>query len=161
MDRFRLFLINESRSYLGHKVNDVLTSLQDVQEDMPNLGTRHLNKLAIQIVAQIRKILHDDWDVSNHKHLKELQKIAVAIQKTVEEKGDLKEILPAVTQAMQTVAGRLGVKVNSLQGPEQMGGEDISQNDFQITGNGPAEKQQVPTGQNLNPPQPGPLQQPL
>ena len=109
MDRFKHFLVNENRTYLGRKVNDVLTSLQDVQEDMPNLGSRHLTKLADQVVNQIRKILHSSWDVANHKHLKELQKIGVAIQKTINEKGDLKEILPAATQSVQTLAGKLGI----------------------------------------------------
>jgi hypothetical protein len=90
--------------------------------------------------------LHDHWDVANHKHLKELQKIAVAIQKTMDEKGDLREILPAATQAVQSVAGKLGVKVNDLQSPE-MGGEDVGPEDFDLTGNGPAEKQEPTQGQ--------------
>lgn len=158
MDRFKHFLLNESRTFLGHKVNDVLTSLQDVQEDMPNLGARHLKKLAEQIVNDIRKILHSNWDVANHKYLKELQKIAVAIQKTIDEKGDLRDIVPAATQAVQTLAGRLGVKVNDLQGPPDMGGEEVGPNDFDLTGTGPAQntpgQQQDTSGAASGQPQP-------
>ena len=159
MDRFKYFLINENRTYLGRRVNDVLTSLQDVQEDMPNLGSRHLTKLADQIVNQIRKILHVNWDVANQKHLLELQKIAVALQKTIEEKGDLREILPAATQAVQTLAGKLGIKVNDLKSPE-MGGTDIKPDDFEVTGDGPQQKQeQPPADQSMGQPPMG--QQPM
>lgn len=162
-----MFLINEERSYLGHRVNDLLTGMQDLQDDMGNLGTRHLNKMADQLVNQIRKILHDQWSPKNVKYLQELQKIAVAIKRTIEEKGDLKEILPAAVQATQTLAGKLGVKVNQLQAPEVPGGEEISQDEFQLTGTGekPQQPQGDPSQQGMppgNPPQPAmPPAQPM
>ena len=167
MKKFKNFLLNEGRSYLGRRVNDVLTSMQEIEEDMPNLGTRHLGKLADEIVNQIRKILHSNWDVANHKHLKELQKIAVAIQKTIDEKGDLKEILPAATQSLQSLAGKLGIKVNDLSAPGQMDGEDITQGDFEETPPPPQDQGQMgqppmgqpPMGQPPMPPMPpmGPM----
>jgi hypothetical protein len=155
MDGFKSYLINEERGHLGKRVNDVLTGMQDLQGDMENLGARHLNRLAEQIVNEIRKILHSQWAPRNHKHLKELQKIAVAIQKTIEDKGDLKEMLPAALQATQDLAGKLGVKVNDLQAPELMPGEEASQDDFELTGQGPQE--QPPEGQEQPqmPPDPG------
>ena len=103
MDQFKSFLLNEERGYLGNRVNDVLTSIQDLQDDMENLGSRHLTRLAEEIVNQIRKILHNQWADRSHKHLEELQKVAVAIQKTIDDKGDLKEILPAAMQNLQTL----------------------------------------------------------
>lgn len=118
MDKFKTFLINEDRSFLAHKVSDILTSMQELQEDMPNLGSRHLAKLAEQIVNQIRKILHERWSPKNLPYLKSLQKIAVAIQKTIEERDDLKEIFPAVLSSMQDLSGQLGVKINNLEAPE-------------------------------------------
>lgn len=117
MDRFKLFLLNEERSFLGHRVGDVLTAMQDVQQDIPNLGQRHLTKLGEDLVNQIRKILHSRWSAKNYKHLKELQKIGVAIKRAIDEKGDLRELLPAATQAMQDLSTKLGVKVNNLQAP--------------------------------------------
>jgi len=151
-----MFLINEERSYLGHRVNDLLTGMQDLQDDMENMGTRHLNRMADQVVNQIRKILHDQWSPKNQKHLKELQRIAVAIKRTIEEKGDLRDILPATVQATQKVAGQLGIKVHGLEAPEVPGGEDISQDDFELTGSG---EQQPPVDQVDQPQQPG-MQQP-
>lgn len=143
MDRFKYFLINEGRSYLGQKVSSVLTSLQDLTNDMENLGSRHVVRLSEEIVNQIRKILHSQWEVRYTKHLKELQKIAVAIQKTIEEKGDLDEILPSAVQSLQNLSGELGVKINNLQAPpEREGGQDVTQSDFQLTGDGQEEQPQ-------------------
>jgi hypothetical protein len=148
MDRFKVFLLNEERSFLGRKVGDVLTAMQDVQQDMPNLGQRHLTKIAENLVNQIRKILHGRWSPKYQKDLRELQKVAVAIMRTIEEKGDLKEILPTATQTVQTLSGKLGVKVNNLEAPEQLPGQDATPQDFQMTGMGPAQQQgQAPGGQ--------------
>lgn len=145
MKTFKNFLLNEEASYLGHKVGDVLTAMQDVQQDMQNLGSRHLNKIAEDIVNQIRKILHGSWSAKNKKNLIELQKIGVAIMRTIDQKGDLKEMLPAVIQKMQDLSGKLGVKVNNLEAP-QMPGQDITQSDFQITGQGPQDSQSQNNG---------------
>lgn len=134
MDKFKLFLFNEERNFLGRKVGNVLTAMQDVQQDMPNLGSRHLTKLGEDLVNQIRKILHSRWSGKNEKNLRELQKIAVAIKKTIEDKGDLREILPTATQVMQNLSGKLGVKVNSLKAPDAIPGQDASPSDFQISG---------------------------
>jgi len=147
MDNFKVFLLNEEKNYLGRKVAGVLTPMQELQDDMQNMGARHLIRTAEKLVNDIRKILHGHWEQQQDKYLKELQKIAVAIQKTIEEKGDLREIIPSATQALQTLSGKLGVKVNNLQGPEMQVGEPVSQSDFEETGEGPA---QPPSG----PPQP-------
>ena len=141
MTRFSNYLLNEERGFLGHRVGDVLTSLQDLQDDMENLGSRQLSRYAEQIVNQIRKIIHSQWNPKYHKDLSELQKIAVAIQKTVEDRGDLKQILPAAAQALQTLSSKLGVKVNNLDAPEDMiGGDNISMQNQQSTGPQPSFK---------------------
>lgn len=159
MDKFKLFLLNEERSYLGHRVGDVLTALQDIEQDMPNLGSRHLTKLAEDMVNQIRKILHGSWSPKYHRHLKELQKVAVALKKTIEEKGDLKEILPAASAAIQQLSGKLGVKVNNLDAPDELPGQNITQQDFQMTGPDPSQQQQPPQAppQGGQPPMAGPM----
>lgn len=173
MDRFKYFLINESNSYLGHRVNDVLTAMQDVQNDMENLGTRHLSRLVENIVNEIRKILHSQWEVRQHKHLEQLQKVAVALMKTVEDKGDLREVIPAAVQSLESVAGQVGVKTNDLDAPE-MPGEPVSGEDFEDTGNDPADQQMPQPGaeepvmdpsmdpmQGQMPPDPGMQQDPM
>jgi hypothetical protein len=143
MERFRSFLINEERSYLGHRIGDVLTSVQDLQGDMENLGSRHLARLAENIVNQIRKVLHSRWNPKYNNQLKDLQKIAVAIQKTIDERGDLKQILPAASQELENLSGKLGVKVNNLKAPEDdsSGEDEIAPQDFQPTEPPPSEEQ--------------------
>jgi hypothetical protein len=157
MDRFKYFLINESKSYLGHRVNDILTALQDIQDDMENLGTRHLSRLAENVVNEIRKILHGQWEVRHHQNLEQLQKVAVAIMKTIEDKGDLREILPASVASMQKIAGGLGVKTNELDAPE-MPGESIGMDDFEDTGNDPTQ-QEMPQQGDEQPPMEDPMGQ--
>lgn len=135
MERFSQFLINEERSYLGHRVGNVLTSLQDLQGDLENLGSRHMARLAEEIVNQIRKILHSNWNPKYHNQLKELQKVAVAIQKTIDDRGDLREIIPAAAQVLQNLSGKLGVRVNNLDAPEDLaGGEDVDLQSAPATG---------------------------
>jgi hypothetical protein len=136
MKKFGYFLLNEEKSYLGHKVGNVLTSLQDLQSDMENLGSRQLTRFGEDVVNQIRKILHSRWNQKHQNKLKELQKIAVAIQKTIDDRGDLREVLPAAASALERLSGKLGVKVNNLEAPEmpEAGGEDLSPQDFQATG---------------------------
>ena len=155
MKNFKSFLINEEKSFLGRKVANVLTPMQELQDDMQNMGARHLTRVAENLVNEIRKILHVHWEQEQQKYLKELQKIAVAIQKTIEDKGDLKEIIPSAIQSMQTLSGKLGVKINNLKGPEFEAGDPVSQNDFEETGDGPKQPQdgQISNMQQQMPPQ--------
>lgn len=142
MEKFKGFLLNEEKNYLGRKVASVLTPMQELETDMENMGARHLIRAAEKLVNEIRKILHGHWEQEQQKYLKELQRVAVAIQRTIEEKGDLREIIPAATQAMQTLSGKLGVKINNLQAPEFQTGEPVSQNDFEETGDGVPQRNQ-------------------
>lgn len=140
MEGFKNFLINEEKAYLGHRVSDVLTAVHDLEEDLPGMGTRHITKVAEDIVNQIRKILHGQWSPRHTKDLKELQKVGVALMKAIDEKGDLKSIVPQVAQSLQDISGKLGIKTNDVQPPEE-GGETAGQNgqqmDMQLTADGP------------------------
>ena len=119
MKKFSSFLLNEDRSYLGNKIGDVLSSMQDIESDLENLGSRHISRRAEVIVNEIRKILHSRWNPRHIHTLEKLRDIAVAIMKTIDEKGDIKQMLPAATQALQVLSGELGVKINNINAPEQ------------------------------------------
>jgi hypothetical protein len=154
MAKFEEFLINEEKSFFGDKINNVLTSMQDVQNDMSNLGSRHLSRLAENIVNQIRKILHGHWNPKYNHKLKELQKIAVAIQKTIDDRGDLNQVLPAATAALEQLSGKMGIKANNLKAPEAEEGEDIQPQDFQQTPEtNPSPPDGVDPNMNQMPPQ--------
>lgn len=150
MEGFKWFIINEEKAYLGHRVSDVLTAVHDLEEDLPGMGSRHIQKVAEDIVNQIRRILHGQWSPRFNKDLKELQKVGVALMKAIDEKGDLKTMVPIVAQVLQNLSGKLGIKTNDVQPPEE-GGETAGQNGqemgMQLTGNGPQ-----PPSQQFSPP---------
>jgi hypothetical protein len=144
---FREFLLNEEKSHLGHRLSDVLTSIRDIQDDMENLGSRHLSRLADQIVDEFRKIIHGNWGDQQVKHLKAVQRCAVALKKAIEDRDDLKEVVPAIAQELQQILTKMKIKVNDLEAPDQQGqeGDPVKQSDFEITP--PQPKQQDQGGQ--------------
>jgi hypothetical protein len=143
---FGEFLINEEKQHLGHRVSDILTGLQDIQNDMENLGSRHLARLADQITDEIRKVLHGTWGEKQTKSLKTLQRVGVALKKAIEDRDDLKEIIPTAAQELQTVLHKLGVRVNDLKAPEENTGQEVQPSDFE----------QSPEPQQPQQPQPDP-----
>lgn len=150
---FKDFLFNEEKSFLGHRVGDVLTAVQDLQTDIEGMGLRQITRIAEDIVNQIRKILHSDWSPSQTHYLKDLQKVAVALMKAIEEKDDLKEIVPQMGQKLQDISAKLGQKTNNLKGQPEPSGPDAEEAPMELTGQGPGAP---PGGQlQLPPPQPG------
>lgn len=159
MQGFKWFLINEEKAYLGHRISDVLTAVHDLEEDLPGMGSRQVSRIGEEIVNQIRKILHGQWSPRQAPHLKELQKIGVALMKAIDEKGDLKSLIPSIADQLEDISGKMGMKANDIQASPEGDGEQGGQNGqdmpMQLTGTGPEAQQ---PGQ---PPQPAlPLQQP-
>jgi hypothetical protein len=115
---FKEFLLNENKAYLGQKVGDILSAVQDLQSDGANMGSRQVTKFSEKVVALIRRVLHGNWSENEEKHLKQLQKVGVALMKAVDEKDDIKEVLPSITQELQKISGDLGVPVNVLGEPD-------------------------------------------
>lgn len=138
---FKGYLITESNNFLGNKIGDILTATQELQDDMENLGARHIIRTADSIVNQIRIILHSQWSPRQQKHLEDLQRVAVALKKTIEEKGDIKEVIPAAVRELESISTKLGSKVTKLKGAEEAGGKDASQQDMTLTGDGPKPQQ--------------------
>ena len=111
---FESFVLCEHRAYLGQKVGDVLTATQELRDDGPNMGTRDLTKFSEKIAAQIRRIIHSQWPKEEQKHLKTLQKVAVAIMKAIEEKDDLQNTISGAASELEKLTGDLGVPVNKF-----------------------------------------------
>ena len=158
MERFKNFIIKEERSFLGNNIGNVLSGMQSLQNDIENMGSRQVSRVSETIVNEIRKILHKNWNPKYHNQLKELQKVAVAIQKTIDERGDLKQILPAALESLSVLSGKLGVKINNLSAPEPQTQADISPEEFQSTGQQPDFSRKQQSAQQ-EPAQQGPAQQ--
>lgn len=136
MEGFKSFLLNEEKSYLGHRIGDVLTAVHNLEEDLPGMGSRQISRICEEIVNQIRKILHDQWTPSQMSKLKDLQKIGVALMKAIDEKGDLKTLIPVISSQLENLSGKMGMRTNDIQPPsdETPDGQDVN---MQLTGMGP------------------------
>ncbi len=126
---FKYFLLSESRVYLGSKIGDILNAMQELQEEGPHMGKRQFMKHAERISAMIRRILHSSWPQKETHHLKGLQKIGVAIMKSIEEKGDLEEALKGGSAELEKILANMKVPVNQIGAPDetegQKGGESV------------------------------------
>ena len=116
--QFRYFILNETRSALGHKLGDILTALQSLSDDAPNMGSRQLLRAAKGVVNEIRRVLHDTWSDTESSTLKTLQRIGVALMKSIEENQPIGEVLSTAVQELQKSQEELGEPVNNLASPE-------------------------------------------
>ena len=121
--KFSYFLMNESTVYLGQRVGDVVTAIQDLKDNSAGMGKRQATSAATNIVNQIRTILHSHWDKKDIHSLESLQKVGVAIMRAIEDKDDLNDILDASIQELQGMTEKLGTPVNQLGTPEESPGE--------------------------------------
>lgn len=112
--RFKQFILNESQAYLGQKVGDILTAVQELRDDANNMGARDLTRFSERIVNQIRRILHSTWPREEKKHLLVLQKIGVALMKSIEEKDDLPGTISGAASALEDLVADLGVPIHKL-----------------------------------------------
>jgi hypothetical protein len=142
MERFKTYLLNEEKSHLGHRVGDVLTAVQELQNDLGGMGVRQTSRICQEIVDQLRKILHGSWTAKQMPQLKQIQKIAVALMKAIDEKNDLRELIPSISQELGAISGKLGVRTNDI---ESMPSQDVSQDQMQLTGQGPSTQPQGQT----------------
>lgn len=118
---FKNFLLNEqqikqdeSKKYLGQRIGDVLSSIHDVEENGKAMGNRKVMKNTLQIVNQIRNILHDQWPSFFQPYLEIIQKVGVALAKAVEEKGDAVEILASGAEELENLLAKMGVPINQI-----------------------------------------------
>jgi hypothetical protein len=121
---FTLYLLNEQRAYLGQKLGDILTAVQNLHDDAANLGTRQLTKATDGIVKQIRRIIKDEWPDTELPVLQTLQRVAVALAKAIDENADLKEVVAGAVQELQKASGDLEEPVNNFGSEEEPTGEE-------------------------------------
>lgn len=116
--RFKTFLINEQAAYLSQKVGDILTAVHELRDDSKNMGTRDLTRFSERIVNQIRRVLHSNWPREEKKHLLALQKVGVAIMKSIEEKDDLPGTIAGSATVLEKLVAKLGMPINKLAGKD-------------------------------------------
>jgi len=121
--RFKHFLLNEDGSartgFLAQKIGDLLSALQDLDQNAGHIGTRQQVKNTEEIVNYIRRILHTHWEKSEEEYLRVLQKVGVALMRAIDEKDDLPSIITSATQEIEKIMSDLGAPVNHLGSPEE------------------------------------------
>ena len=116
--RFKYFLLNEGQAFLAQKIGDLLSALQELQQNAGHLGTRQQVTNAEEIVNYIRRILHTHWSKEEEEYLKTLQKVGVSLMRAIDEKDDLPAIITASTKEVEKIMADMGVPVNNLGSPE-------------------------------------------
>ena len=111
---FKTFLLNEQQAYLAQKIGNILSAVQELKADAKNMGTRDLYSFVNEIVTHMRNILHSSWPKEQEKHLQVIQKMATALMKCMDDKGDLPAMISAVSGNMEKLVADLGVPINKL-----------------------------------------------
>ena len=111
---FKDYILLENRVYLGSKMGDILTALQELRDDSQSMGSRSLVRYSEKIVNQIRRVLHTHWPKDELKFLKPLQKIGVAMMKAIEEREGLEEIVSGSAGELEKVLSKMGVPINKI-----------------------------------------------
>lgn len=114
INQFKNYLLNEQKHYLGQRSGDILTALQNLQDDAENMGSRVLIRVCQGIVNQIRIILHGRWDEEDVKYLKKLQKIGVALMRAVDDNDDLPQVISSAVMELEGLLNDLQMPINSL-----------------------------------------------
>lgn len=117
--RFKYFLLNENQAFLAQKIGDLLSALQELEQNAGHLGTRQQVKNSEEIVNYIRRILHVHWSKEEEEYLRILQKVGVAIMRAIDEKDDLASIIASSTKEVEKIMSDMGVPVNNLGSPDQ------------------------------------------
>lgn len=103
--KFKEFVLDESKAFFNQRIADILSALQDLNDNAEDMGPRHLVSNAETIVNQIRRTIHTHWPDNERSNLAVLQKCGVAIMKAIEEKGELKDVLKTAQQQIESISG--------------------------------------------------------
>ena len=120
-NNFKQFLLLENEQFLAVQMNNVL---QDLQDEIENIGTKNLVKTSQLIANNIRNIIKSHWEISTNKPLVSLQKCGVAILKAIQEKSDLKDVFPSLIEEIQKAISQMKEPVNRIANPSAKSEKD-------------------------------------
>jgi len=105
---FKEFLLNENKIVLSERIGDILNALEDLLENMKNLGSRMSSDAAENIVNQIRsKILRVKWPDAQKNNILLIRNCAVAIMKSIKEKNDLEMAIKISIKTLEKIVSNL------------------------------------------------------
>ena len=151
---FRSFVLNENRMFLGQEIGNILTALQEIQDEAKKIGTKNLVRFTDRIVCQTRSLLGGHWSDDDVKFLKGMQKVGVALAKALDESDNLEETISSCVGEIQNILKKMNVPVNNLAVTPKEAGPLPETSPKNIMGpTEPDISPELASGFNLNPPQ--------
>ena len=117
MTKFKDFLLNENKAFLGAKIGDILNALQDLSDNYQNMGSRYVSRNAEEIVNQIRRIIHTKWPDREINNLKSLRDCGVALMKGINEKNDLEIVIKSCITTLAQSLKNIQTPINQFTKP--------------------------------------------
>lgn len=115
---FKNFFITENLAFLAKDLGNLLTSLQEYQEELNSLQRipkKRLNNLCNSSFQKIKSILSSgNIPKNNFNEIKLLQKISFVLYKIEKNEFDYKEYFPKIIKNLEHVIVKLGMPVNSI-----------------------------------------------
>lgn len=111
---FKTFVLKENRVFLGKEISELLTSLQEIQDEAKKIGTKNLVRFTEKIVNQIRSLLGGHWVDDDYKFLKGMQKVGVALAKAIDDNDNLEEVIASSVSEIQAILKKMNVPLNDL-----------------------------------------------
>lgn len=119
MNGFKQFILNENKQFFASQCGDILSAIQNLEEESEYIGTRNLVRYSQNIANNLRNLIHSHWTDDLQSHLKELQKVGVAILKAIEESSDLLEVIKSSRNSLEELVKKLGLPINDVGVPEK------------------------------------------
>lgn len=111
---FKDFLIRETQEFLGKEIGRILSSLQSLSDDAKKIGAEKLVEYVKTLISDIQSIVGGHWLPEDIKYLLDLQKVGVALSKSLDEKNDLHGTLQSSAEQLKATLKNMGVPVNDL-----------------------------------------------
>ena len=111
---FKTFVLNENRIFLGKEIGNIFTALQEIQDEAKKIGTKNLVRFSEKIVSQIRNLLGGHWSDDDLKFLRGMQKIGVALAKSLEDNDNLEGVILSSVGEVQNILKKMNVPINDL-----------------------------------------------
>lgn len=111
---FKGFIIRETQEFLGKEIGRICSYLQSLSDDAKKIGAEKLVEYVKVAISDIKTIIGGHWLPEDLKFLLDLQKVGVALSKSLEENNDLYAVLQSSVSQLRDTLKKMGVPVNDL-----------------------------------------------
>lgn len=120
--KFKEFFITENVAYLAKELGNLLSSLQEYQEELKSLEKipkKRLNNICNSTFNKIKSILlSGNIPKQNSKEIRLLQKICFTLHKIEKNELDYKQFFPIIVKSLEQVITGFGMPINNVIAPD-------------------------------------------